>query len=49
VLKNFLRGESSTFQFVFCRLLLVLNGVSGAVDSCFSVTFNVGKRDVSCW
>jgi len=43
--KNFQR-ESSTFQFVFWALLVVLYGVSGCVWWCFSVKFNVGLRDV---
>jgi len=45
-LENFFCGESSTFLFVFEALIRFLYGVFGSVYSCFSVTFNVAKRDV---
>ena len=45
-LGNFFWGGSWIFLVAFWALLLVLYGVSGAVGSCFSVTFYVAKRDV---
>ena len=43
--KNFLLKRPA-FLFVFWALVGVVYGVSGAVYSCFVVTFNVGMRDV---
>jgi len=43
------QSESVAFQFASVALFMVLYGVSWAVGSCFSVTFYVGMRGVSCW
>jgi hypothetical protein len=42
-------GESSTFLFGLWGLLLFLYGVSGAVDSCFVVRFNMACGALQCW
>jgi len=47
--ENFFCGESGAFLFVAEPLFMVLYGVLGADGWCFSVTFYVGVRDVSCW
>jgi len=41
--------ESWTFLFAVGGLFWFLYGVAGSVGWCFSVTFNVGMREVLCW
>ncbi len=47
--EKFFCGESWAFLVLFLALFVVLYGVFGSVWWCFSVTFYVGLREVSCW